>query len=45
MIVQYSSKAQIVQKWKLLPGDFSMCKGELTPTMKLKRDIVADKYR
>ena len=39
-----TSNAQIVQKWRLLPADFSEKSGELTPTMKLKRSVVADKY-
>jgi long-chain-fatty-acid--CoA ligase ACSBG len=39
-----TSNAQIVQKWKLLPVDFSEKAGDLTPTLKLKRSVVADKY-
>ena len=38
------SNAQIVQKWILLPGDFSEKSGELTPTMKLKRSVVSEKH-
>jgi long-chain-fatty-acid--CoA ligase ACSBG len=39
-----TSNAQIVQKWILLPSDFSEAGGELTPTMKLKRSVAAAKY-
>ncbi|CAG9317762.1 unnamed protein product [Blepharisma stoltei] len=38
------SKAQHVRKWVFLPNDFSLQGGELTPTMKLKRKFVAQKY-
>lgn len=39
-----TSNAQIVQKWKMLPIDFSEAAGDLTPTLKLKRSVVAEKY-
>lgn len=38
------SRAQYINKWKLLADDFSIASNELTPTMKLKRRIVNDKY-
>ena len=38
------SRASRVGKWTLLPTDFSEPGGELTPTMKLKRNVTADKY-
>lgn len=38
------SNAQIVQKWKMLPKDFSEKAGDLTPTLKLKRGVVTAKY-
>lgn len=38
------SKAQVVKKWMILPHDFSVDGGEFTPTMKLKRKYVAQKY-
>ncbi len=38
-----TSNAQIVQKWIWLPADFSEKAGDLTPTLKLKRNVVAEK--
>jgi long-chain-fatty-acid--CoA ligase ACSBG len=39
-----TSAAQKIQKWILLPIDFSEKAGELTPTLKLKRNFVNKKY-
>lgn len=39
------SKAQRVQKFSILPTDFSVTNGELTPTMKVKRSFVIHKYK
>ncbi len=38
------SRAQLVRKWVILPNEFSIDGGELTPTMKLKRKFIAQKY-
>jgi len=38
------SAAQKIQKWVVLPKDFSVPGGELGPTLKLKRQTVYDKY-
>lgn len=35
-----ASEAQYVKKWSLLPVDFSEKAGDLTPTLKLKRNVV-----
>jgi len=39
-----ASNAQNLQKWRWLPEDFSEKAGDLTPTLKLKRKVVTEKY-
>lgn len=48
-ICEYNTKfsishAQNIQKWCILERDFSLNDGELTPTLKLKRSVVNEKY-
>lgn len=38
------SRASKVQKWAMLDTDFSVVGGELTPSMKLKRNVTSKKY-
>ena len=42
---QLVSKAAHIKKFKLVPIDFSIPTGELTPTMKLKRKVTEKKYQ
>ena len=39
------SRATIVQKLRVLPVEFTITGGELTPTMKLKRKFVESKFK
>ena len=38
------SRAQLVRKWTILPNEFSIDSGEFTPTLKIKRKFVSQKY-
>ena len=38
------SKAESVRAFRILPEDFTIEGGELTPTLKVKRQVVADRY-
>jgi long-chain-fatty-acid--CoA ligase ACSBG len=39
-----TSNAQVVQKWAMMPIDFSEKAGLLTPTLKLKRNVASEHY-
>jgi long-chain acyl-CoA synthetase len=38
------SHAESIRKFRILPVDFGVDTGELTPTMKVKRNVVAEKF-
>ena len=41
---QAVSRAEQIREFRILPVDFTEAGGEMTPTMKVKRAVVADKY-
>ncbi|OBK27569.1 long-chain fatty acid--CoA ligase [Mycobacterium asiaticum] len=41
---QQVSNAESIRKFRILPVDFTEDTGELTPTMKVKRNVVAEKF-
>ena len=38
------SRAQLIRRWTILPHEFTVDSGEITPTLKLKRKFIAQKY-
>jgi long-chain acyl-CoA synthetase len=42
---RHLNRWETIKKWKLLDHDLSVESGELTPSMKVKRNVVEDNYR
>jgi len=38
------SQAEAIKRWSVLPHDFAESTGELTPTLKMKRDVIAKEF-
>ncbi len=41
---QSLARVQTIKKWTIIPAEFTIEGGELTPTMKIKRKVVNEKY-
>jgi long-chain acyl-CoA synthetase len=41
---QTVSKAESIRKFRILPVDFTVLTGELTPTLKVKRNVVTERF-
>ena len=39
------SRPETIRKWRILPRDFTVEAGEMTPTLKVKRAVVSERYR
>ena len=39
------SRVEAIKKFRVLPGDFTLAGGELTPTLKPKRHVIAERHR
>ena len=44
MVNRKLARVQTVKRFVILPNEFTVAGGELTPTMKLKRRVIAAKY-
>jgi long-chain acyl-CoA synthetase len=42
---RHLNRWETIKKWRLLDHDLSIESGELTPSMKVKRNVVQDNYR
>jgi long-subunit acyl-CoA synthetase (AMP-forming) len=41
---QRLARVQTIKRWVIVPGEFTIEGGELTPTMKIKRKVIREKY-